>query len=72
MVIQVEYDFNLTKLVFGYCCILNLNFLFFFCISQGEVLFDSWNAMFDGRGAEIDPNKIYSFQGKRVYSSAIW
>jgi len=43
-----------------------------FCRFQNELLFESWNDIFDGSGAKIDPQKIYSFEKRQVLSDARW
>nr|CAB3232608.1 collagen XVIII homolog [Phallusia mammillata] len=40
--------------------------------SMGEVLFSSWNSIFDGSGGLIDPYKIYSFENRQIMNDARW
>lgn len=40
---------------------------------HGELIFDSWNSMFDGDGAPYSNHaNIYSFNGKNVLIDATW
>ncbi|CAH2215508.1 jg1001 [Pararge aegeria aegeria] len=40
---------------------------------RGELLFNSWNEMFDGSGAELKyDTELYSFNGKDVMMDAEW
>ncbi|CAH4028830.1 unnamed protein product [Pieris brassicae] len=39
---------------------------------HGEVLFESWLHLFNGSGAPLPMNKLYSFNGQRVSSNKNW
>lgn len=39
---------------------------------KGEVLFENWMQMFDGGKARLNPDKIYSFEKRKVMQDARW
>jgi hypothetical protein len=42
--------------------------------SKNEMLFPSWRSMFENQSEEagVDPNMIYSFENRQVYTDARW